>query len=110
MNYGTNSIFGAAASEFTDIVGDILLTQETVGGASGLFNLSWNGTALVASAISLESGSDNPGQWEHVSFGGAGIGPIVPTPAPATLLLFCAGLVLIRTTRILRRRHQGNLQ
>ena len=81
VNFGTNRLLGAPASEFAGIVGGILLTQETHSG-SGLYNLTWNGVSLVASQLSLDAGSAPVGQWEHVTFAPAGINEIPPTKAP----------------------------
>lgn len=96
VNFGTGRLLGAPASEFADVVGDILLTQE-FGGVSGLFVLRWDpiGNAPVAEAITLDANSFRPGQWEHVTFAPAGIREIPPveTPEPASLLLLGLGLV-----------------
>ena len=87
MNFSTNSVFGSAAADWSGIDGDILLTQEFHGGSTGLFRLFWDGTALVTEEVTLNAGSDSPGQWEHVSFGPAGITEIEPVPAPGALLI-----------------------
>ncbi|HEY5948618.1 MAG TPA: hypothetical protein VIV40_24165, partial [Kofleriaceae bacterium] len=56
------------------MIGDILLAQENVvAGTSGLFRLQWDGTNIVAAPIPLGAGSATVGQWEHVTFAGAGI-------------------------------------
>jgi len=58
-------------------IGDILLAQETVtAGTSGLFRLQWTGAQLEAVAIPLDPTSATVGQWEHVTFAGAGVGEI----------------------------------
>lgn len=78
-NYGTQRLLGVAASEFTPMIGDILLTQEVVtAGTSGLFRLQWNGTALEAQPIPVKAGSAPIGQWEHVTFAPAGIVEVPP--------------------------------
>lgn len=75
INFGTNLVLGAPASQFTSMVGDILLTQEVHSG-SGLFRLHWDGTSLSATQLTLAAGSASPGQWEHVTFSPAGITPL----------------------------------
>lgn len=95
VNFGTGRILGAPASEFTSMVGDILLTQE-FGGVSGLFDLKWNGVSLVADPITLNPGSATPGQWEHVTFAPAGIVEIPPVPDAGSTL----GLAAISATML----------
>ena len=94
VNFGTGRILGAPASEFTGSVGKILLTSETGGSSSGLFELSWNGTNFVTTEFLLAAGSSSRGQWEHVTFAPAGIREVPPVgvPAPATLGLMAAAL------------------
>ena len=72
INYGTSQLLGAPASDFENMVGDIVLAQETPVGSS-LFRLFWDGTSLSAQPIPLTAESFVPGQWEHVTFAGAGI-------------------------------------
>ena len=88
VNFGTGTLLGAPASEFSPFAGDILLTQEFPSG-TGLYRLFWNGSSLVAEQFTLKAGSANPGQWEHVTFAPAGISEIDPVavPEPATLTL-----------------------
>jgi hypothetical protein len=96
VNFGTSRILGAPASEFSGLAGDILLTSEFGGSASGLFRLRWTGTSLEAPELTLNPGSASRGQWEHVTFAPAGIVEIPPTnpvPEPASLLLLGSGLV-----------------
>lgn len=79
VNFGTSRLLGAPASEFAGLVGDVLLTTETVGaGTSGLARLHWDGAALVAEPIPLSATSEIPGQWEHVTMSSAGISEIPP--------------------------------
>lgn len=77
VNYGTSRLLGATAKNVEPMIGDILLAQETVAaGTSGLFRLQWTGTALEAVAVPLDPASAAVGQWEHVTFAGAGVGEI----------------------------------
>ena len=72
VNYGTSKILGAPASQFSWMIGDILLTQESHSG-TGLFRLFWNGTTLNTEEINLTFDSQIPGQWEHVTFAPVGL-------------------------------------
>ena len=85
INFGTGRVLGAPAADFAPMVGDILLTQETHSG-TGLYQLVWDGTNLVATQLTLAAGSETPGQWEHVTFSPAGITPLngYPVFTPAT--------------------------
>ncbi len=77
INFGTSRLLGTTAKNVEPMIGDILLTQENVvAGTSGLWRLQWTGTALQAVAIPLAPGSATVGQWEHVTFAGAGVGEI----------------------------------
>ncbi len=69
---GTSQLLGASSTDFENMVGDIVLAQESPVGSS-LFRLYWDGTALSAQPIPLSAESFIPGQWEHVTFAGAGI-------------------------------------
>jgi hypothetical protein len=102
VNFGTSRILGAPASEFSSIVGDILLTDEGPNsGTIGLHRLLWNGTAFVVDNLTANPGSAAVGQWEHVTFAAAGIvevPPVVPPPPsaipePSIYLLFATGLL-----------------
>lgn len=105
VNYGSGRLLGAPASEFDGIEGDILLTQE-FDTDSGLHRLYWNGTSLVAEALTLAPNSAIPSQWEHVTFAPAGIreipDPVVPEPATVGTGLAVgalAGWTLLRRRR-----------
>lgn len=77
VNFGTSRLLGATAAEVRPMVGDILLAMETVtAGQSGLYRLQWDGTQLTAVAVPLGAASATVGQWEHVTFAGAGIAEI----------------------------------
>jgi hypothetical protein len=74
VNFGTSRLLGATAANCRSMIGDILLTQETVvAGTSGLFRLQWNGTSLTAEPVPLAATSATVGQWEHVTFANASI-------------------------------------
>jgi hypothetical protein len=81
VNFGTSQLLGAGAEQFNAMMGDVLLTTETVAsGSSGLFRLKFDGTQLVAEPIPLGAGSAIVGQWEHTTFAAAGIKEIPPVP------------------------------
>lgn len=92
VNFGTSKILGAPASEFTDIVGDILLTQEFHAGM-GLFRLTWDGMQLQSEELQAAPGAPSIGQWEHVTFARAGIVEIPPIPEPSSAIMGLMGLV-----------------
>lgn len=100
VNFGTGRILGAEASQFSSMVGDILLTQEFPSGGSGLYRMSWDAVLNkpVATQLSIGATSATVGQWEHVTFAPAGIVEIPPTTVPeagSTFLLAAAGLLLV---------------
>ena len=107
VNYGTGQLLGADASNFAGMEGDILLTQEfSGGGASGLFRMTWTGSALAVEQFGLDLTDVRFGfgQWEHVTFANAGVVEIPPVtrglPEPAGLVL--AALLALAGAR--RRR------
>ena len=77
VNFGTSKLLGAPASDFASYSGEILLTQETHPGNSGLFHLFWDGSSLQA--LPITTAGATVGQWEHVTFSSAGIKEIPPT-------------------------------
>ncbi|MBK7582370.1 MAG: hypothetical protein IPI67_19465 [Myxococcales bacterium] len=82
VNYGTSKLLGVPAEQFKPMLGDVLLTTETVvAGQSGLFRLKWDGTKLVAEPIPVGAGSATVDQWEHTTFAPTGIVEIPPPPA-----------------------------
>jgi RHS repeat-associated protein len=83
VNYGTSRILGVPSTQFTSVVGDLLLTQEFHGGGTtGLYRLFWDGTAIRVQPFDLGAGSPPVAQWEHVGFAPAAIDPLTP-PVPA---------------------------
>ena len=79
VNFGTSKLLGAAADQWRTMVGDIVLTDETVvAGTSGLSVLRWDGTMLTAVPIPLDATSATVAQWEHVTFAPAGIVEVPP--------------------------------
>ncbi len=107
MAYAQNSIYGANAADFAQIAGDILLTQEFPGGtgSGGLARLYWDDMTMSLKTEAIDfvyaSGSAAVSQWEHVSFGKAGITTIPSTnvPTPMTLVLMMTGLALLAGSR-----------
>lgn len=111
VNYSQGRILGAAAANFSSMVGEILLTQEFPNsGGSGLYRMKWDfflnrpvATQITLSA--LNGGITNVTQWEHVTFAPAGIVEIPSTAVPdagSTMLLLgatIAGLVGMTRSR-----------
>jgi len=74
VNFGTGRLLGVGREAWRPIVGDVLLTTETVGaGVSGLARIYWDGATLSAQLLPLGPTSAAVGQWEHTTFAGAGI-------------------------------------
>ncbi len=69
INFDGAFLVGIRAEELLPYSGDILLTQEFPAvGASGLFRLTWDGTQFVSTQLTIATGSDPIGHWEHVTF------------------------------------------
>ena len=92
-----NIVLGAPASDFSGMIGDILLVQEYAdddGGsvasnhngvplaASGLYRLAWDGTQLRVDPVILGAGSAQTTHWEHAIFAPLGLGPIADARPP----------------------------
>jgi hypothetical protein len=80
VNFGTSNLLGSPYTEWKKMMGDVLLTQEDAGAVGHLFRLKWDGSTLVAQPIDWTPQSATVGQWEHVTFAGAGIVEIPPVP------------------------------
>ncbi len=76
VNFGSGTLQGAEAEQFTEMVGDVLVTQES----GVLFRVHWNADLATFEVEVLASTT----QWEHVTFSPAGIKEIPPTNAPPT--------------------------
>ncbi len=71
IDFGAQTIWGAPASAFASVVGDILIAQEFPG---ILWLVHWNGASFETTNIAQVT------QWEHVTFSPAGVVEIPPTP------------------------------
>lgn len=107
VNFGTSKLVGVAASAFTSMVGDILLTEEFPVGGTGLHRMYWDSgtSAFGVEAITAAAGSTSLGQWEHVTFANAGVVEIPPVGVPVvgTAWLVALGLGLAGAMRLRRR-------
>jgi hypothetical protein len=81
IDYGRKRLTGAPASQFSDKVGDVIVTQENPG---RLFDVRWTGTGFAVQTIG--SGA----HFEHVTFSGAGIQEI-PRPGERPVCLNARG-------------------
>lgn len=81
VDFSGQTLWGAAASGFSKIVGDILIAQESPG---ILYSVHWNGSAFEKTQLAQVP------QWEHVTFAPAGlkegstVGATVPLNGTAT--------------------------
>jgi len=69
VDFGGSTIWGAAPDQFSDKVGDILMSQEFPG---ILWHVRWNGLSFEATEVARVT------QWEHITFSTAGVPPIPP--------------------------------
>ena len=72
VDFGGSTIWGAAPDQFSDKVGDILMSQEFPG---ILWHVRWNGLSFEATEVARVT------QWEHITFSPAGVPPIPPATA-----------------------------
>ena len=78
VDFGGSTIWGAAPDQFSDKVGDILMSQEFPG---ILWHVRWNGFSFEATEVARVT------QWEHITFSTAGVPPIPPaTPCSRATL------------------------
>lgn len=70
VDFGSATLWGAGPSQFTSMVGDILIAQEFPG---ILWHVHWTGTQFQVTNVAQVT------QWEHVTFSTAGISEIPPT-------------------------------
>jgi RHS repeat-associated protein len=75
VDFGSNRLMGAPASAFRDMVGDLLVAQES----GPLYRVHWNGTEFKKTTLATVF------QWEHVTFAPAGIVEVAPVGTTVTL-------------------------
>ena len=76
VDYFGSALWGASASQFTGMVGDVLITEE-FGGA--VWHVNWNGTSFETTC------SRSVNLWEHTAFGPAGISEVGQTGVSVAL-------------------------
>ena len=85
LDLNNNLLLGASASQFSALVGEIVVVREGYGGSipkgtSGLYRFHWDGTRVDAPIpIALTAGSSQPAQWEGCTFTPFSIFPLPPT-------------------------------
>ncbi|HEX7152041.1 MAG TPA: PKD domain-containing protein [Thermoanaerobaculia bacterium] len=77
VDYGGGKLWGAPASMFAGMAGDILVAEEHAG---ILWRVRWNGSAFEKQELARVT------QWEHVTFAPAGIAE-VPQATPVSVTL-----------------------
>jgi hypothetical protein len=77
VDFGSGTLQGASYTQFSGIVGDIVVPTEFPG---RLVDVTWNAT--TSSFDSQDLLTVNAGQWEGTTFAPAGIPPIPPAPPP----------------------------
>jgi len=75
VDFGGATLWGADFSQFTSMVGDVLIAQESPG---NLWQVHWDAGSGAFQTTLL---AQVP-QWEHVTFSSAGILAITPPPSP----------------------------
>lgn len=73
VDFGDSTLEGASASQFTDVVGDVVVATEQGG---KLFDVKWNGTSFVTTDLL----SNDVKQWEGTTFAPAGLPGVGPVP------------------------------
>ena len=69
VDFGGGAIYGASASQFKDMVGDVVMSEEFGG---RLWHVHWNGSEFIKIPLGQVT------QWEHTAFGPAGMVEIAP--------------------------------
>jgi len=72
VDFGSATLQGAVAAQFTGVVGDIVLATENSG---KLLDITWNGTSFQSYDLLTSDAST----WEGTTFAPAGITPIPPS-------------------------------
>lgn len=75
VDFGSGTLKGASYTQFSGIVGDIVVPTEFPG---RLVDVTWD--AITSSFNSQDLLTTNAGQWEGTTFAPAGIPPIPPAP------------------------------
>lgn len=78
VDFGSHTLQGASYTQFSGIVGDVVVATESTG---RLVDVAWDSTAGVFTTSDLLTA--NALQWEGTTFAPAGIPPIPPAPPPA---------------------------
>jgi len=76
VDFGESTLIGASASGWRNLVGDLLVTQESPG---LLYDVRWDGTQFVKTLLTQVP------QFEHVTFAPTGIANITPPGATVNL-------------------------
>jgi RHS repeat-associated protein len=76
VDFNNNSVYGASASQFRSMVGDILITEEFTG---DVWHVRWNGTAFEKTQLAQVS------LWEHTTFGPAALAELTASNAEVAL-------------------------
>jgi RHS repeat-associated protein len=76
VDYGGGVVMGASASQFKDMVGDILISEEFSG---QLWHIHWDGVNFQKTLLARVA------QWEHTAFGPAGIVEVGPSTTDVLL-------------------------